>query len=88
MLNKLMQGEHVARHNKGLRNGIWTDMYIETTFVWYRKGPGELIDLRFKPKVVKKWAYGLKTCIRIIEDLEQMSKTILEKNQLVNKEEG
>ena len=31
--NKFMQGEQVARHHKGLWNGIWTGMYIETTFM-------------------------------------------------------
>ena len=54
----------------------------------YGKGPGGLIGLTLKPKVVKKWAYGLKTCIGIIEDLEQMRKSISEKHQLVHKEEG
>ena len=69
-------------------NGVWTDMYIETTFMQYGRDPGRLIGLNLKPKVVKKWAYGLKTCIRIIEDLEQTGKSIPEKYQLVHKEEG
>ena len=49
----------------------------------YGKVLGGLTSLAFKPKVLKKWAYGLKTCIRIIEDLEQIRRSILKKNQLV-----
>ena len=82
-----MQGEHVARHYGGLWNGIWADMYTETTFLRYGKGPGGLIGLTLKPKVVKKWAYGIKTCIGITKDLEQMRKSIPEKYQLVRKKE-
>ena len=33
ILNKSMQGEHVARNHKGLWNGIWTDIYIEMAFM-------------------------------------------------------
>ena len=54
----------------------------------YWKVLGGLTSLAFKPNVLKKWAYGLKACIRIIEDLEQIRRSILEKNQLVQKEEG
>ena len=54
----------------------------------YVKGPGGLMCLTLKTKVVKKWAYGLKSCIRIIEDLEQIKKRITEKHQLVHKEKG
>ena len=63
-------------------------MHIETNFMQYGKGPSGLIGLTLKPKVVKKWARGLKTCIEIMEDLEQMRKSIPEKHQLVHKEEG
>ena len=63
-------------------------MHIETNFMRYGKGPRGLIGLTLKPKVVKKWAQGLKTCIEIMEDLEQMRKSIPEKHQLVHKEEG
>jgi len=30
-----LKGEHVMRHNSGIWNGIWSDMYIETTFMRY-----------------------------------------------------
>ena len=33
VLSHFMKGEHVMRHNPGFWNGIWSDMYIETTFM-------------------------------------------------------
>lgn len=42
--------------------------------------------MTLKPKVIKKEAYGLKTCIGIIKDLEQMRESIAETHQLVHKE--
>ena len=47
-----------------------------------------MIGFTIKPKAAKKWAYGLKTCFGIVEDLEQMRKSIPQKHQLVLKEEG
>ena len=35
ILHKFMTGEHVMRHQKGLWNGIWSDMMIETTYMKY-----------------------------------------------------
>ena len=64
-----MQREHVARQHKGLWNGIWTDMYIETTFMGYGKVSRGLMGLTATQKLVKKWAYGLKTCVGIVLDL-------------------
>ena len=31
ILDRFMRGEHVTRHQRGLWNGMWTDMYLETT---------------------------------------------------------
>ena len=53
ILERFLKGEHVIRHQKGFWNGIWTDMFIETTFMRYGKGPGGLIGLTLKSNVVK-----------------------------------
>ncbi len=36
VLVRFMKGEHVMRHQRGLWNGLWSDMFIETTFyeIW------------------------------------------------------
>ena len=66
ILERFLKGEHVIRHQKGFWNGIWTDMFIETTFMRYRKGPGGLIGLTLKPNVVKKWAYSLHAFTQVL----------------------
>ena len=43
-LERFLMGEHVQRHRQGLWNEIWTDMFIETTFMCYGHGPGGLIE--------------------------------------------
>ena len=53
LLAKFMKGDHVMRHQKGLFNGIWSDMHIETTFMRHGKGPRGLIGITLKPKAVK-----------------------------------
>ena len=35
IFNKFMKGKHVMRHQKGLWNGIQSDMMIETTYMKY-----------------------------------------------------
>lgn len=43
VLEKFLKGEHVMRHNTGLWNGLWSDTFIETTFMHYGKGPGGIV---------------------------------------------
>ena len=88
ILERFLKGEHVIRHQKGFWNGIWTDMFIETTFMRYGKGPGGLIGLTLKPNVVKKWAYSLHAFTQVLQDLENMRKKKEKKEKLVHKEEG
>ena len=33
VLERFLKGEHVERHRQGLWNGIWADMFTETTFM-------------------------------------------------------
>ena len=35
ILQRFMKGEHVMRHKPVQWNGIWSDMFIETTFMRY-----------------------------------------------------
>ena len=38
ILEHFMKGAHVMRHVPGLWNGLWSDMFIEPTFMWYGHG--------------------------------------------------
>ena len=54
VLERFLKGEHVQCHRQGLWNGIllWTDMFIETTFMCYGHGPGGLIGITLNEKAV------------------------------------
>ena len=65
VLTRFMKGEHVMRHQAGYWNGIRSDMYIETTFMRYGKGPRGVIGLTLKQESVKQWANGLHLCTQI-----------------------
>ena len=44
------------RHVPGIWNGIWSDMFIETTVIRYGHGPGGIIGITLKPETLKTWA--------------------------------
>ena len=87
LFERFMKGEHVMRHQEGQWNGIWSDMYIESTFMRYGKGPGGLIGVTLKPSVVKKWANSLHICTQILKDLDEMREKPPNPSQSVHKEE-
>ena len=53
ILNTFMKGEHVMRHQDGLRNGIWSAMMIEITCMRYGKGPDGISGATTKPRSVQ-----------------------------------
>ncbi len=56
VLVHFLNGEHVMRHVPGIWNGLWSDMYIETTFMRYGHGQGGIIGITLKPETLKIWA--------------------------------
>jgi hypothetical protein len=81
-LSKFMKGEHVMHHVPGLWNGIWSDMFIETTFMRYGHGPGGIIGITLKPETLKTWALSLHVCSRLEQDVDKL----LEKDQNTTQE--
>ena len=69
VLAHFMKGAHVMRHVPGLWNGLWSDMFIETTFMWYGHGKSGIIGITLKPETLKSWALSLHVCGQILEDL-------------------
>ena len=47
-------------------------MFFETTFMWYGKGPGGLIEVILKPLALKVWAYSLNLYTKLLHDLDKM----------------
>ena len=69
---KFVEREHVTRHQQGYRSGLYSEMYIETTFICYGKGPGDDCWVNVKPGVFKKWANSLHICTESLKDLDNM----------------
>ena len=83
-----MKGEHVKRHQEDYWNGIWSDMFIETTFMRYRKGSGGIAGVTLQPNIVKKWANSLHITTQILKDLDDMREKARPKSQEFHKEEA
>ena len=61
---RFLKGEHVMRHVPGVWNGIWSDMFIETTFMRYGHGKRDIIGMTLKPETLKVWSLSLHICSR------------------------
>ena len=72
LLREFLKGNHVMRHHPGIWNGIWSDMFIESTFMRYGHESGGLTGLTLKPASVARWALCLHVCSQICSDLTEM----------------
>ena len=72
VLNRFLKREHVMRHEKGIWNGIWSDMFIESTFMRYGHAVGGIIGITLKPETLKVWELGLHLCSQLEADLNKM----------------
>ena len=68
ILLQFMKGEHVMRHQAGIWNGMWSDMFVETTFMCYGHGPGGLVGITLNAAAMKRWALSLHTCSQLVKD--------------------
>ena len=48
ILQHFTKGDHLVRHIDDIWNGIWSDMFIETTFMRYGKGKHGIIGITLK----------------------------------------
>ena len=72
ILVQFMKGEHVMRHQAGIWNGMWSDMFIETTFMHYGHGPGGPVGITLNAAAMKLWALSLHTCSQLVKDLTDL----------------
>ena len=54
ILDRFMKGEPVVRHQREFWNTVWSDMFIEQTFMRYGKRPGGLFGITLNENSVKK----------------------------------
>ena len=76
------------RHLAGHWNGIWSDMYIETTFMRYGKARGGIVGITLKPEAMKTWALSLHTCGKLAADIDAMRESDKPTTQKTHKEES
>lgn len=67
-----MKDQNVQRHAKGIWNGMWTDMYIERTFIRHGHGPQGLAGLTMNQSAVSRWALSLHKCSQLLKDVADM----------------
>ena len=60
--NNLMKGEHVTRYIRGIWNGIWSDQFIESTFMRYGHSSGDVIGFTLKEETLKSSGHLAATC--------------------------
>ena len=89
VLQHCMKGSHVMKRIQGLWNGMWSDMFIETTFMRYGHGKSGIIGITLKPETLKTWALSLHTCSQLVSDISTMRETDRSSNtKTVHKEES
>ena len=68
-----MKGHDVIRYQPGIWNAVWSDMFIESTFMRYGHGAGGIIGITLKPAALKKWAFSMHICSQLEEDVAGMA---------------
>ncbi|KAH3692794.1 hypothetical protein DPMN_194546 [Dreissena polymorpha] len=74
------------RHVPKVWNAIWSDMFIETTFMRYGHGKKEIIGSTFRPETAKVWTLSLHIFSMLEEDEEMSSANLVDTNEQHNEE--
>ena len=56
---RFLNGEHTMHHKDGLWNGIWSDLFIESTYMRYGKGPSGIIGSTLNENTVAIWRHSM-----------------------------
>ena len=86
--DEFMKGNHVMRHQRGIWNGLWSDLYIESTFMRYGHGPGVIVGITLQPSTLKRWALGLHICAQLKKDIMSLADDNIQITITTHKEEG
>ena len=77
ILDRFMRREHVTSHQRGLWNGMWTDMSIETTCMRYGHGPMAVVGITLGEHALCRWALSLRICSRLAKDIADLKEATL-----------
>ena len=87
---RFLKGQHVRHHIQGIWNGLWSDQFMESTFMRYGRSVGGIIGITLKSKALKIWALSRYICCKIESDMGEMEEeeTGATRVQLYHKEEA
>ena len=71
-----MKGKHTMRHTPCSANSVWSDMFIETTFMRYSHGG--LTGKMWNENASRLWALSLHTCSELIHDIAFMREDMVQ----------
>ena len=60
------------RHQNGVWNAIWSDMYIESTVMRYGHAPGGLKGIELNERCQARWALSHHVCSKMVQDLSSL----------------
>jgi len=69
---RFMKGEQTLHHKSGIWNGIWSDQFIESTYMRYGHGPSGIIGTTMNQETMKTWAFGMYVCTTLTNELKDM----------------
>ena len=72
LLKRFMAGEHVMHHTDGLWNGIWSDLFIESTYMRYGHGPSGIIGSTLSETTLAVWALSHNTMGQMSNDVAEL----------------
>ncbi|KAL8560458.1 hypothetical protein ACOMHN_054361 [Nucella lapillus] len=72
VLKKFMLLEQVMHHQDGLWNGLWSDQFIETTYMRYGHGPSGIIGSSLNESTLAIWVFSHSTLTQIYNDMETL----------------
>jgi len=87
LLEEFLRGNHVMRHKPGIWNALWSDMFIESTFMRYGHSPGGIVGITLKPSSLKRWALCLHICSQLVKDVSELKTNGSQVSVTVHKEE-
>ena len=72
LLKRFMAGEQVMRHTDGLWNGIWSDLFIESTYMYYGHCPSGIIGATLSKTTLAIWALSHNTMGHMSNDAAEL----------------
>ena len=85
-LKKILHEDFFMRHIPGIYNSLWTDMFIESTYMRLGHGPAGVVGLATNYDQMTKWALSFALCGEVSQSIRALS-TNQDQTNIFHKEE-